>query len=144
MTQRTTLWIAAGLTAFVVVLIGATALALAFKPSAVTQAQTIAPAASDNNAAPAIDPAALAKLTAAQAAQIALNVVPNGTVTRTPELVSYQGTTAYEVVLNQGTLYVDANTGKILYNGATAVANNQGGGRVRNGERNETTGGHDD
>ncbi len=141
MSQRTSLWIAAGLTAFVVVLIGATALALALGARAATQAETIAPA---SNVAPAGDPALMTKVSAAQAEQIALNVVPNGTLTRTPELVSYQGTPAYEVILNQGTLYVDANTGRILYNGATSVANNRGGERSRGSEHQEGFEGHDE
>ncbi len=142
MSQRTTVWIAAALTAFVVVMVGATALTIALKPSAVTQAETIAPAASSGNGAATNDTVPLARLSADQAAQIALNVVPNGTLTRTPELVSYQGTTAYEVLLGQGTLYVDANSGKILYNGATASANNRGG--QRSGEHQEQGEGHND
>ena len=37
--------------------------------------------------------------------------------TATPELVSYNGTAAYEVVFDNGKIYVDANTGSVLYNG---------------------------
>ncbi len=141
MTQRTTLLIAAALTAFVVVLVGATALTLALRPTAVTQAETIAPV---NNAPSVNDPAALARISATQAEQIAHNVVPNGTPLRTPELVSYQGIVAYEVILNQGTLYVDANSGKVLYNGATAVANNGNAQGLDRGEHHEQGEGHDD
>ena len=34
-----------------------------------------------------------------------------------PELVSFSGTPAYEVVYGNGKIYVDANTGAVLYNG---------------------------
>jgi uncharacterized membrane protein YkoI len=34
----------------------------------------------------------------------------------------YEGTLAYEVVLDQGTLYLDANSGGVLYNGVSAAA----------------------
>ena len=32
----------------------------------------------------------------------------------TPELINYNGTAAYEVLLDSGTIYVDANLGAIL------------------------------
>ena len=38
----------------------------------------------------------------------------------TPELVRYSGKVAYEVVSAQGNVYIDANTGAILDNGAAA------------------------
>jgi len=38
----------------------------------------------------------------------------------TPELVSFQGTVAYEVHLDRGLVYVDATTGNVLYNGVPA------------------------
>jgi hypothetical protein len=43
-----------------------------------------------------------------------------------PVLVDFQGTVAYEVALNRGLVYVDATTGRILYNGAaqTVVIHN--------------------
>jgi hypothetical protein len=37
-------------------------------------------------------------------------------------LVDFQGTIAYEVRLNWGNVYVAANSGQILYNGATPPA----------------------
>ena len=33
----------------------------------------------------------------------------------TPELVNFQGATAYEVVLDAGTVYVDASSGQPIY-----------------------------
>jgi uncharacterized membrane protein YkoI len=61
-------------------------------------------------------------VSADRAATIARELVPGATLTKQPELVVFEGTPAYEVVLNQGTLYVDANSGGVLYNGVSAVA----------------------
>lgn len=54
------------------------------------------------------------------ASAIALSVAPGAQLTARPETVSFEGTLAYEVRLDQGLVYVDANTGRVLYNGATA------------------------
>ncbi|MCG8352305.1 MAG: PepSY domain-containing protein [Chloroflexales bacterium] len=53
-----------------------------------------------------------------QAKQIALDTVPGATLTRDPELVNFQSTVAYEVALDKGNVYIDANSGQVLYNGA--------------------------
>ena len=53
-------------------------------------------------------------LSVAQAQDIALSLAPGARLTKTPEVVSYQGASAYEVVLNVGTLYINAQTGAIL------------------------------
>jgi hypothetical protein len=42
---------------------------------------------------------------------------PNAQLLRLPELVNYQGAIAYEITLNTGVMYVDANTGMLLYDG---------------------------
>jgi uncharacterized membrane protein YkoI len=60
-------------------------------------------------------------ITSNQAQKVALNAVPGAIVTRVPDLVNYQGTLAYEVVLDQGTLYIDAKTSAILANGAATL-----------------------
>ncbi|MDQ7030200.1 MAG: PepSY domain-containing protein [Ardenticatenia bacterium] len=52
-----------------------------------------------------------------QAVQIALSAANGGTLTKQPELVLFEGTPAYEVGFDRGMIYVDANTGAILYNG---------------------------
>ena len=52
------------------------------------------------------------------AAAIAFAAAPGTTLSRAPELVDFQGIAAYEVRLNRGLVYVDAGTGKVLYNGA--------------------------
>ncbi len=109
--------IAGGLTLFMLVVIGVTAASvLARSQSSVVapqaQAAPVIPAA--GNQAQASAPVAQVALSAQQAAQVAMNLVPGASLTRTPELVNYNGTVAYEVMLNQGTIYVDANSGQVL------------------------------
>jgi uncharacterized membrane protein YkoI len=60
-------------------------------------------------------------VSAEQATTIARDLVPGATLTKQPELVMYEGTAAYEVVLDQGTLYVDANSGGVLHNGVWSL-----------------------
>ena len=81
---------------------------------------------------PPAPPAPTYAVSADQAAAIALAAAPGATLARQPELVSFQGAAAYEVALDQGMVYVDANTGQILYNGAVAAV--ASGGNVRGGE----------
>jgi uncharacterized membrane protein YkoI len=71
-----------------------------------------------------------------QAASIALAAVPGAKLTRAPELVLFQGKAAYEVVLDRGKVYVDANSGQVLYNGAAAATSPAptGGGEHEGGE----------
>jgi len=57
-------------------------------------------------------------ITPQDAANIALAASPGAVLRATPELVSFQATVAYEVHLDRGLIYVDATTGKVLYNGA--------------------------
>ena len=76
-------------------------------------------------------------VSAEQAAQLALLLVPDATLTKDPELVDVQGVTAYEVVLNRGTLYVDANTGRVLF-----ARENRGARQWDGDDQNE--GEHDD
>ena len=54
-----------------------------------------------------------------QARSLAQRAAPNAQF-GTPELVRYSGKVAYEVVSAQGNVYIDANTGAILDNGAAA------------------------
>lgn len=61
-------------------------------------------------------PAIQAALTPQRALEIALIAAPGAVAQRMPELVDFQGAVAYEVLLNAGTMYVDANSGAILYN----------------------------
>jgi hypothetical protein len=140
MNQRMALILAGGLTAFMLVVVGAVAALVLAKPAAVLNAQ--APAAMQPVSANSV------RLSADQAAQIALNAAPGATLTNTPDLVSFQGTVAFEVILNHGTIYVDANTGQVLYNGV-AVSGSAPTGSTRNerhrdDESEQLFGGHDD
>lgn len=76
-------------------------------------------------AAPAAAPAAAAPsyaVAAEQARAIALSAAPGAAALATPELVSYAGTPAYEVRLDRGLVYVDAQSGAVLQNGAAQPA----------------------
>jgi hypothetical protein len=84
------------------------------------------------------DSAAGTDIGALRAAQAALLAVPGARLLRPPELVNFQGTTAYEVVLDQGAVYVDAATSQILYNGADAAQMS-----VRRGEHEDHDGDDD-
>jgi uncharacterized membrane protein YkoI len=75
------------------------------------------------------------------AAAIALGAAPGTTLSRVPELVSFQGMVAYDVLLDRGTVYVDATSGQILYNGAAVAVASGGGGGHEDGEHE---GGGDD
>ncbi len=125
MTQRTALILAAALTAFVLVIIGAVAahMGLVGEASAAAAAvpaarvEGLPAAAQPGTEQPSAQPqqdTSLATISPDLAATIALNVLPGASVVRSPELVDFQGRVAYEVVLDQGTLYVDATTGRIL------------------------------
>jgi uncharacterized membrane protein YkoI len=85
-----------------------------------------------------------------QAANIALQLAPGAALLSVPELVNFQGVMAYKVSLNTGIVYIDANSGQVLYNGTKALvsagpsnkglvksernAGNDGGGNERGGE----------
>ena len=56
----------------------------------------------------------LAALTAAQAIAFAKQDAPDAILQATPELINYNGTVAYEVLLDSGATYIDANLGAIL------------------------------
>ena len=59
-------------------------------------------------------------ITTAQAEQIADSLV-GLKASETPRLVNYSGAAAYEVTFASGKVYVDANTGSVLYNSITVV-----------------------
>lgn len=87
----------------------------AFMPSLVTQDMSIASdiASVAPVAALSAQPS-MAILTAAQAGELAKQAMPNALLQATPELVNYNGTIAYEVQLDRGVSYIDANLGAIL------------------------------
>jgi uncharacterized membrane protein YkoI len=96
--------------------------AVAHAPAAPAAALAAAPAAAPSAVpAPAAPAAPTYAVSADQAAQIALGVAaPGANLTKAPDLVSYEGAPAYEVVLDKGTVYVNAQTGAVLANGAAA------------------------
>lgn len=123
MSQRTALFLSAVMTAFILVVVsvvgqGVTAIAALNEPATTVDTPTTVPA----NAQAESVPTPISQLSSGQAAQIALKVAPGAAVQGTPELVSFQGKVAYEVVLDQGKIYIDANSGEILSNGVTAQA----------------------
>ncbi len=59
-----------------------------------------------------------AAVSAEKAAEIARKAVsPEQSMTKAPELVDFQGAAAYEVVFDNGSVYVDAASGDVLFNG---------------------------
>ncbi len=58
-----------------------------------------------------------------QAVVIAGDTAPKAMIIGTPDLVSYEGTVAYMVTLNAGTIYVEATTGRILVNTVSTAMN---------------------
>lgn len=83
--------------------------------------------------APIEPPAPAYAISPDAAGAIALGSAPGSTLTRTPELVSFQRIAAYEVLLDRGAMYVDANSGQILYSGATVAVASGGGGKHHEG-----------
>ena len=81
------------------------------------QAQSVAPSASASAATTSTGYA----ISAEQAVLLALSVAPGNSAAYLPDLVSFQGIPAYEVALSGGLVYVDANTGDVLYNGAATA-----------------------
>ncbi len=57
----------------------------------------------------------IGQISADAAAQAALNLAQGAQLLSTPELVNFQGTLAYEVALDAGTVYIDAASGQPLY-----------------------------
>jgi uncharacterized membrane protein YkoI len=82
-----------------------------------------APAAASAAPAPAQPAAPQIALSPDTARDIAVQAANFATMIRTPELVRFEGKVAYEVGFTRGVVYVDANTGAVLFNGA------QGGGQ---------------
>jgi hypothetical protein len=66
-------------------------------------------------------------ISAEAARNIALNAANLATMIRQPELVRFEGSVAYEVGFTRGVVYVDANSGAVLYNGTQSGSG--GGGR---------------
>ena len=131
LTRKLALLIAGSLTAFILVTAGALVAYNSAQPPAAsaqtqTQVEPEAPAANTTTAPTQTQAAPRDTMTVApayavsaeQAQSLALNSAPGAAVQTAPRLVSFQGTAAYEVVLDRGPVYIDANSGSVLYNGA--------------------------
>ena len=86
-------------------------------PVATPVTQTVVPqdVSQNNSSAPAPQTGSTVySIPADQAVAIALNSMRGAKLIHAPELVNYQGQVAYEVQLDRGTVYVDANSGRVL------------------------------
>jgi len=135
MTQRVAFATAAGLTAFVVVLLGAlgayVALGGATSPAPSVAAAQSAPGAdipAAPQAPPVGDPAPTTgnSISPQEAARIALSQVPGAALAQEPRLVETNGVVAYEVLLDQAVVYIDAGSGQVLYSSAAPGARRRG------------------
>lgn len=136
MSQRTALLAAAGITAFILVLIGGLVARTAAAPPAAAPAVAPGVVQFDPGAAPAGYP-----VTASLAGVLAQTAAPGARLVKTPELVDFEGRAAYEVTTAQGLIYVDASTGQVLYNGAAALVQPRAG---ADGENEDEHGEHGD
>ncbi len=149
MIHRTILLVTAGLASFILIIaaVAASRVHSTGSPPAPTTSATAAASPPAPASDPAGSPALPVSPTAASA--IARASAPGARVLRTPELVNAQGRMAYEVLLDQGTVYVDATSGEILASTAAAPALAPAGGNQTDGARrffepeNEREG-HDD
>jgi hypothetical protein len=90
--------------------------------AAANQAAARTATVNTQSTAPAAQPAAAPAVAVSgdAAASIAAGVAYNNqALVRAPELVLFQGQVAYEVVFKHGSIYVDANSGRVLFNGTT-------------------------
>jgi uncharacterized membrane protein YkoI len=60
-------------------------------------------------------------VSADDAANIALSSVPSSSLAQQPKLVNFNGTVAYQVQLNAGMVYIDAQSGQVIYNSANGT-----------------------
>jgi hypothetical protein len=176
MVRKNALLMASALTAFILVLVGGVAARLSDNASAQGAQVEAASAGLDEQALATIvqqredayrqmidqanqllaetpgEPAAPAfSISADTAVAIVLTTVRGGELVKPPELVDYMGAAAWEVSLVQGLVYVDANTGKILANGAIPVVvvveddgDGNGGGSPSNSDDDHEDDDHED
>lgn len=72
------------------------------------------------------------KVSAEQATSIALAAEKGAVLTKPTDLVSFKGTAAYEITLDRGVVYVDANSGQVLYDSAVVIVVHDSGGGNNN------------
>jgi uncharacterized membrane protein YkoI len=117
--------------------------------AAANQAAARAATVNTRSTAPAAQAAPAVAVSADSAAAIASGVAYNNqAMVRAPELVLFQGQVAYEVVFKHGSIYVDANSGQVLFNGTTNRPSNKQTASASNGNHESDHGdhesGHDD
>lgn len=104
MAQKSNLLVAGLISAFVLLVVGGLLASPALRkpaPKATSQATVGTPV-----------------LTPDRATLLAIRLSPGGTPTRDAELVNFRGTPAYEVILSNGTMYIDAKSGSLLASSA--------------------------
>jgi uncharacterized membrane protein YkoI len=150
MSQKTMIALAASLSAFVLVMAGGVFARVSGASAASDPVATLSPALRDlwnqretayralvdqaNQRLQAASPtptadgtqatasqALTASVSPSEAALLATMAAPGARITRQPELVLFQGITAYEVQTTLGQVYVDAATGQILYTSAAQM-----------------------
>jgi hypothetical protein len=115
--------------------------------AAVQVVQTVpaAPVRAHASAAPAPAPTQSAApqitLSPDAARDIAVRAANFATMIRTPELVRFEGTVAYEVGFTRGVVYIDANSGAVLFNDAQG---GNGGGQPAPQQPPAPSGEHED
>ena len=128
--QQTTLLISTALTAFLLIVLGGIIavftqqLAVVANP---TTTSVIVPVST--NGAPVQGATAetgefAVALSPEDAHRLARAQAPTTMLSSIPELVSFEGMIAYEVVFDQGKVYIDANNGHVLYNSISTVTRN--------------------
>lgn len=133
MTHRTALMTAAALTAFLLVVVGGVIGRLSQPNGAEAASAGLAqpqiqfePAQVPTQDAPSSASSPTYAVSPASAAALALQGAPGARLSRAPELVNFQGVVAYEVPLDRGLVYLDASSGRVLYDGTTAAATGRG------------------
>jgi uncharacterized membrane protein YkoI len=136
MTQKFAYILAAGMAAFMIVLLGALGAyivlhgqdgtaASAVAANVTTPLQSTAPNSARSGDLGMSDDSGQSSegttypISAEQAGNIALSSVPGASLLQQPQLVNLQGTAAYEVLLDRGQVFVDASSGQVLYDGTT-------------------------
>jgi hypothetical protein len=131
MNQRIVLLVSALATAFVLVVVGGVSGAALLSNRAANQPLSYQAAPANNQQPVSIQqPSSFQQpvdypVSSANAAALAQQAAGSQAVMlKAPELVSFEGVPAYEVALNLGMVYVDANNGQILYQPPAAATYN--------------------
>lgn len=131
MSKRGALILSVILTAFILVLVGGVVARVLPANTPVAEAapppttQDARPASANEAEPPRPAPSSTPALTPEQAVAIASSFVPGATPAGAPELVSLEGTLAYEVRLDRGPVYLDANSGRLLQDGTRRAGGSQ-------------------